>query len=133
MASMSAMYDQRRLLLGAVFFGVAAMVGAACATDPPRLIDIDPASGPAGDAYPLMATIRGSGFMASGNIIDFGSARVADVPSETSSRITFSIPKSTMTPGGAPPFVLPPGEYSVTVTMRTGTSNALKFVLTRGP
>jgi hypothetical protein len=49
--------------------GLAALVsivstqGASAQANPPTLIEIVPASGPAGPAYPLHATIRGTGFM----------------------------------------------------------------------
>jgi hypothetical protein len=99
------------------------------------LIDIVPASGPAGGAYPLRATVRGTGFMPTGNVVAFGPVRIPDLPSSEASRITFAVPKSVASRGrgDVPPAVLPPGEYRVTVTTSTGTSNELIFQLTRAP
>jgi len=99
---------------------------------PPELIEIVPASGPAGIAYPLQAIIRGAGFMATGNVVEFGPARIPDLPSADGIRITFSVPKQMPSRGEVPPMVLTPGDYRVTVTTASGTSNALTFTLTRG-
>jgi hypothetical protein len=99
----------------------------------PEQTDIIPASGPAGQAYPLQATIRGMGFMPTGNIVEFGPVKIPDLPSPEGTRITFFIPKLIPSRGEVPPMVLQPGEYRVTVTTSAGTSNALIFALTRGP
>jgi hypothetical protein len=100
--------------------------------NPPELIDIVPASGPAGIAYPLRATIRGTGFMRAENVVQFGPVKLS-VPSIDADRITFSIPKGVPSRSEVPPMVLSPGEYRVTVTTMAGTSNALIFTLTPGP
>jgi hypothetical protein len=100
---------------------------------PPTLIDIVPASGPAGEAYPLQATIRGTGFLPSGNVVEFGPVKIPDLPSASGVRITFPVPKLVPSRGEVPPMVLPEGDYRVTVTTSAGTSNALTFRLTRGP
>ena len=100
---------------------------------PPHLTDIVPASGPAGAAYPLRATIRGAGFMSIGNIVEFGPVKLPDVPSPDARQITFAIPKIIPRRGEVPPIVLPPGEYRVTVNTISGTSNALIFILTPEP
>jgi hypothetical protein len=99
---------------------------------PSQLIDIVPASGPAGVAYPLRAVIRGTGFMPTGNVVEFGPIRIPDAPS-TEGQITFAIPKEMPSRGEVPPAVLPPGEYRVTVTTTAGTSNALIFTLNTSP
>jgi len=99
----------------------------------PHLIDIVPAWGPAGEAYPLRITIRGTSFMPTGNIIKFGPVKIPDVPSSEAGRITIFIPKSLPSKSEVPPLDLPPGEYPVTVTNTGGTSNALTFTLTAGP
>jgi len=103
------------------------------ASKPPELTEIIPSSGPSGQAYPLQATIHGTGFMPTGNIIEFGPIRIADVPSIEANRIAFAIPKTVPSRGEVPPLVLPPGEYRVTVSTKVGTSNALMFTLIRGP
>jgi hypothetical protein len=97
------------------------------------LIDIVPASGPTGEAYPLQATIRGTGFLPAGNAVEFGPVKIPDLPSAGGARITFSVPKLVPSRGEVPPMVLPEGDYRVTVTTSAGTSNALTFRLTRGP
>jgi len=100
---------------------------------PPELIDIVPASGPAGEAYPLQATIRGTGFLPAGNVVEFGPVKIPDLPSAGGVRITFDIPKLVPGRGEVPPMVLTEGDYRVIVTTLSGTSNALTFKLTRGP
>jgi hypothetical protein len=100
---------------------------------PPQLREIVPPSAPAGEAYPLTMTIRGSGFTATGNVVDIGPVKLRDVPSTDAGRITVMVPKSLPSKGEVPPLVLPAGEYPVTVTTAAGTSNALTLRLTRGP
>jgi len=100
---------------------------------PPTLIDIVPASGPAGEAYPLQATIRGTGFLPAGNMVEFGRVKIPDLPSAGGGQITFYVPKQVPGRGEVPPMVLTEGDYRVTVTTSSGTSNALMFRLTRGP
>lgn len=101
--------------------------------DAPRLTEIVPARGPAGAAYPLQATLRGTGFAPIGNTVEFGPARLADLPSANGKEIAFAIPKTLPSRGEVPPMVLPPGEYRVSVTTPAGTSNPLTFTLTPGP
>lgn len=128
-----------RFARAAIFRGLLLLMGAAATqvslaqAQPPELIDIVPASGPAGEAYPLQATIRGTGFLPAGNVVEFGPVKIPDLPSAGGVRITFYIPK--LVPGGGevPPMVLSEGDYRVTVTTSSGTSNALIFSLTRGP
>ena len=96
----------------------------------PRLIAIMPASGPAGQAYPLRATISGKGFMATGNVVQFGPVKLDGLASvDRRKKIEFSVPKIRPSRGEVPPMVIPPGDYDVTVTTKAGTSNALKFTL----
>jgi hypothetical protein len=99
----------------------------------PELVEIVPASGPAGAAYPVRATIHGRGFMPAGNLVEFGPVRIPDLPSADGMRIVFHIPKQVPSRGEVPPVVLTPGDYRVTVTTVAGTSNALMFTLTRSP
>jgi hypothetical protein len=128
-----------RFAPAAIFCGLLSLVGAApgqvslAQAQPPELIDIVPASGPAWEAYPLQATIRGTGFLPAGNVVEFGPVKIPDLPSAGGVRITFYIPK--LVPGGGevPPMVLTEGDYRVTVTTSSGMSNALIFRLTRGP
>jgi hypothetical protein len=100
---------------------------------PPELIEIVPASGPAGEAYPLRATIRGTGFMPSGNVLHFGPVTMPDLPSPDGAQIVFNVPKLLSSRGEVAPMVLSPGDYPVTITTRAGMSNALTFTLTAGP
>jgi hypothetical protein len=136
MASVVACEFRRPALatLQLVVVAIAAMVSSGCVSaQRPELIEIVPASGPAGAAYPLQATIRGTGFQPAGNVIDFGPVRISGLPSTEPGRIRFSIPKDKPTGGEVPPMVLPPGQYRVTLTTTAGTSNALIFTLTSGP
>jgi hypothetical protein len=105
----------------------------AAPSNPPELTEIVPSSGPAGLAYPLHATIRGTGFMATGNLVQFGPVRIPDAASADGSTIELAIPKGVPSRGEVPPRILPPGDYPVSVTTAAGTSNALTFALTRGP
>src|SRR5258706_15997910 len=98
---------------------------------PPTLIDIVPGSGPAGKAYPLEATIRGTGFLPTGNVVEFGPVKIPDLPSAGGVRITFSVPKLVSSGGEVPPMVLPGGDYRVTGTTPAGPSNGLMFRLPR--
>jgi hypothetical protein len=122
-----------------VFCGLLSLIGAGsrhvslAQAGPPQLIDIVPASGPAGEAYPIQATIRGTGFLPAGNVVEFGPVKLPDLPSTGGVRITFSVPKLVPSRGEVPPMVLTEGDYRVTVTTAAGTSNALIFRLTRGP
>jgi len=100
----------------------------------PVITDIVPASGPAGPAYPIQATIRGTGFTPTGNVVNFGPVRLRELPSsDGGTTITFGVPKQMRSGGEVPPIVLPTGEYLVTVTNADGTSNAATFTLTRTP
>jgi hypothetical protein len=98
----------------------------------PELSEIIPTAGPAGTAYPLRVTIRGTGFLPAGNEINFGPLKIPDVPSEDGSQLSFQLPKQMPSVGEVPPMVLPPGEYQVTVKTMVGISNALPFTLTGG-
>jgi hypothetical protein len=109
-----------------------ATMGAAQA-EPPHLIQIVPASGPAGIAYPLRATIGGIGFMPAGNLVQFGPVRIANVASADGFHLTFAVPKLVSSRGEVPPMVLEPGQYPVTVKTASGQSNTLSFTLTREP
>lgn len=120
-----------------IFWGLLSLIGAAppqpsfAQARPPELIDIVPASGPAGEAYPIQATIRGTGFLPTGNVVEFGPVKIGDLPSTGGVRIAFSVPKVVPSKGEVPPMVLTEGDYRVTVTTSAGTSNALMFRLTR--
>jgi hypothetical protein len=100
---------------------------------PPVLSEIVPASGPAGEAYPLRVTIRGRGFMPAGNTIQFGPLKIPDLPSPDGSQISFAIPKLVPSTSEVPPAVIPAGEYPVRVITSAGTSNELNFTLKRNP
>jgi len=122
---------------GVIVGGVALLIPALASlcpaqARPPHLIQIMPASGPAGAAYPLRATIGGTRFVPIGNLVQFGPVRIADVASTDGMHLTFAVPKTVPSRGEAPPMVLGPGRYGVTVTTASGRSNALWFTLTRG-
>jgi hypothetical protein len=112
---------------------VAAMQACSAQAKPPELIKIIPESGHAGQAYPLQATIRGTGFMLAGNVVEFGPLKITNVPSIANDQIRISIPKIIPSQGEVPPIVLPPGKYRVTIATTAGTSNPLVFTLTPEP
>ena len=122
-----------RRLTPSVLVLVAATQASLAQAKLPELIEIIPVSGPAGQAYPLQATIRGTGFMPSGNVVEFGPLQIPNVPSSEAGQIRIGIPKIMPSGGEVPPMVLSPGEYRVTVTTTAGTSNALIFRLTSEP
>ena len=120
--------------LGLALAGVTACHLPTMAFAAPVITDIVPASGPAGPAYPIQATIRGTGFTPTGNVVNFGPVRLRELPSsDGGTTITFGVPKQMRSGGEVPPIVLPTGEYLVTVTNADGTSNAVTFTLTRTP
>ena len=99
----------------------------------PTIISLDPDKGRAGEAYPIQLTIRGTGFAEEGNIVTFGGIPSEGLPStDDGSQITYLVAKMAPSPGEAPPMVLDPGEYEVTVTTPEGTSKPAIFTLTRG-
>src|SRR6516162_5531696 len=77
----------------AALIGVVATQGARAQANPPTLIEIVPASGPAGPAYPLPVTIRGTGFMPGGNVVRFGPVTIPNVSSPDGSRINVLCPE----------------------------------------
>lgn len=101
----------------------------AAQSGPPHLLDITPSSAPAGEAYPVRATIHGTGFASAGNVVEFGPVKISDVAA-SGDRITFAVPKLVPSRSEVPPAVLTPGEYPVTVTTPLGRSNPLIFRLT---
>ncbi len=99
----------------------------------PVILSLLPSSGPAGEDYPLRVLILGRGFWESGNVVSFGAIATPDLPSfEGGTRIEFWVPKQAPSSGEAPPMILAPGEYPVTVTTPRGTSRPLAFRLTGG-
>jgi hypothetical protein len=100
---------------------------------PPVLAAIEPSLGPAGAAYPVRVTLRGSGFVEAGNVVRFGPVTIPGLPSPDGSRITFDVPKVVPNRGEVPPIVLNAGDYSVSVTTPAGASNSLMFKLTPNP
>jgi hypothetical protein len=121
------------IVLGAFVLPMVANPGVLAQAQPPELIDILPASGPTGASYPLQATIRGTGFMPAGNVVEFGPVTIRDLPSVDGLRITFHVPKLIQSKSEVPPMVLTEGSYRVTVTTASGRSNSLLFRLTRSP
>jgi hypothetical protein len=121
------------IVFGAFVLPMVANPAVLAQAQPPKLIDILPASGPAGASYPLQATIRGSGFMPTGNVVEFGPVTIRDLPSVDGVRITFHVPKLVQSKSEVAPMVLTEGPYQVTVTTASGRSNSLLFRLTRGP
>ena len=135
-------FSDRSVLCAAGAF-VAALSTGGCASRPlvetravaptgPVITRLEPSSGPIGQAYPIRLSVWGSGFNATGNVVDFGPVTVDDLPSDDGgTRITLSVPKVVPGTGEVPPFVLQPGEYSVTVTTADGTSSPVTFTLFR--
>ncbi|HEV2302064.1 MAG TPA: hypothetical protein VGR91_10890 [Stellaceae bacterium] len=123
---------RRARLAAAICLAAAAPAFPAAAAAPPHLLDIVPASGRAGIAYPIRATIHGTDFMPTGNVVEFGPARIANVAATGGGSLSFGVPKALPSRGEVPPAVLPAGRYRVRVRTASGTSNALIFTLTRG-
>ena len=98
----------------------------------PELFEITPSSASWYDAR-TEVTIRGAGFMPSGNVVHFGWVTLSDIPSAEGTQIKFVVPRGIDSRGEVPPQLLPPSEYRVTVTTSAGTSNALIFTLRLGP
>jgi hypothetical protein len=71
--------------------------------------------------------------MPAGNAVEFGPVTIRDLPSGDGVRITFGVPKLVPSRGEVPPMVLSEGDYRVSVTTSSGTSNFVVFKLTRGP
>jgi hypothetical protein len=133
----SEVMSRRIVVMISILCGVSAVAGGThtclAQPEPPHLVSLAPASGPAGPAYPLRVTIDGTGFMPTGNVVEFGPVRIPSVESPDGARIIFGVPKLIPRRGEVPPAVLTPGEYPVTVTTSLGRSNSLNFTLTRGP
>lgn len=97
----------------------------------PTIVRLDPATGWAGEAYPISVTIHGERFAAVGNRVTFGTIEIDDRPSsEDGTQIVFAVPKVFHASGEAPPQVLQPAEYAVRVTNDHGTSEPVVFTLT---
>ena len=140
-----AFWDRRRARLFMVRFAMAgAVFGAAgcgrgglpdatlAGSRSPVIERIEPATGWAGQDYPLEATIHGIGFSGSGNVIVFGPVTIDERASTNGgTEIVFAVPKQQRSRTEVPPMILPVGEYAVTVTTADGTSNAVAFTLTR--
>ena len=103
-------------------------------SEPPIIERVVPASGPAGTAYPLRVTIEGRNFADSANTVTFGPVTLRGQPAgENGTRIVVHLPKEVPATGEAPPAVLQPGTYRITVTTAAGESNAVVFQLTPEP
>ena len=99
----------------------------------PSISSLTPSSGPAGEAYPIEVTIVGAGFEGTGNIVTFGGIPIEDLESfEGGTKLRFWVPKEFPSSGEAPPQVVGPGEYLITVTTSAGTSDPVAFTVTRG-
>ncbi|MGD2069436.1 MAG: IPT/TIG domain-containing protein [Gemmatimonadota bacterium] len=98
----------------------------------PHIRSMEPSSGPAGEAYPIRVTVTGGPFSPTGNRVRFGAVVVGEVPSPDGRTLTFQVPKSRPSTGEAPPMVLPPGRYEVSVEVDGARSPPATFVLTRG-
>ena len=99
----------------------------------PELFEITPSSASWYDAR-TEVTIRGAGFMPSGNVVQFGWVTLPDISSAEGTQIKFVVPREEVDGRGeVPPQRLPPSDYRVTVTTSAGTSNALIFTLRLGP
>ena len=92
----------------------------------PELFEITPSSASWYDAR-TEATIRGAGFMPSGNVVHFGWVTLSDIPSAEGTQIKFVVPRGIDSRGEVPPQLLPPSEYRVTVTTTAGTKQRVDF------
>lgn len=135
-------FSDRTVLCGAgAFVAVLAMDGCAgqssvetraAAHTGPVITRLEPSRGPVGQSYPIRLTVWGSGFKETDNVVEFGPVVVEDLPSNDGGRrISLAVPKVIPGTGEVPPFVLLPGEYSVTVTTADGTSAPVTFTLFR--
>ena len=96
----------------------------------PVITRLDPASGPAGVAYPIRVTIEGRAFAPASNTVRFGPVELPGLPStDGGTRIVFFAPKETPSRSEVPPAPLLPGPYDVTVTTVDGTSRPAVFTL----
>ena len=126
----------RRLALAA-FVTFAACSGRSSGTTngvaaAPVIDSIVPASGPMGAGTPVLVTVFGSGFDDVDNTVVFGDIEVPGREStHEGTRIRFSIPKVRPLGTEAPPPVLQPGEYDVTVVASGGASAPVRFTLER--
>ena len=81
-------------------------------------------------------TITGAGFKATDNAIKIDGGYLRDLPSPNGTTITFTLPAGmdlcppfTNGPCSQSAMILTPGEYSLTVMTRDGTSNSIKLVV----
>ena len=96
----------------------------------PVITRLDPASGPAGVAYPIRITIEGRGFAPASNTVRFGPVELPGFPStDGGTRIVFFAPKEAPSRSEVPPAPLLPGPYDVTVTTAEGTTRPAVFTL----
>lgn len=100
----------------------------------PEIVRVVPATGPAGVAYPLRVTLEGRHFADSANTVTFGPLTLRGLSSsDGGTRIVLHVPKEVPSTGEAPPAVLQPGSYRITVITVAGESNAAAFQLTPEP
>lgn len=100
--------------------------------DGPVITRLEPASGPAGEAYPIQMTVHGTGFDTTDNVVSFGPVSIPGLPSTAGgTAITLLVPKMAEATGEVPPMELEPGDYAVTVTTPAGTSDPMTFQLVR--
>ena len=99
----------------------------------PVIDSLEPTSGRVGQAYPVRVTLHGHGFADSTNVVTFAGIELRNRPSTDGGTVlVFSAPKVRNLGTEAPPPVLQPGEYEITVTTAAGTSNTVTFTLTPG-
>jgi IPT/TIG domain len=125
-------------LMLAVASAVAACGGAAGnradppPTDGPRVLGVTPDSVLAGESYPVVLTIRGERFDPEGNFVRLGNELTDTVPSTSSTSIRWVMPKSVPSGSEAPPRVVQPGRYELTVQTHAGRSNPVVLTLLPG-
>lgn len=74
--------------------------------------------------------IRGTGFTATGNTVQFGRVEIHNLPSaDGGTLIRFTVPTEIPATGEVPPKMIGPGEYTVVVRNARGTSNVLRFTV----
>jgi hypothetical protein len=103
-----------------------------CRNSVPTITSLSPSSGARGS----QTTITGTNFTATGNTVKFGTNTYANLTSSNNgTSISFTVPTTGSCPnsglGVCAAVLIQPGTYPVSVTNANGTSNSLKFTITK--